>query len=56
VLLAMGRSRQEAKSSVRFSFGRYNTIEQADQLADAVISSVRRLRKSVGSEGRLVHA
>jgi cysteine desulfurase len=47
VLLAMGRARDEAKSSVRFSFGRYNSDEEVDQLADAVISSVRQLRKTL---------
>lgn len=56
VLLAIGRTREEAKSSVRFSFGRYNTIEEADALADAVIASVRQLRKSVRQEAQLVRA
>jgi cysteine desulfurase len=56
VLLAIGRTREEAKSSVRFSFGRYNTIEEADVLADAVIASVRQLRKSVRREAQLVRA
>jgi cysteine desulfurase len=48
VLLAMGRTREEAKSSVRFSFGRYNSIEEVDRLIDAVIQSVRHLRKTRG--------
>jgi len=47
VLLAMGRTREEAKSSVRFSFGRYNSEEEVDQLADVVIASVRQLRKTL---------
>jgi cysteine desulfurase len=46
VLLAMSRTREEAKSSVRFSFGRYNSEEEVDQLANAVITSVRQLRRS----------
>ena len=46
VLLAMGLSPAEARASVRFSFGRYNTEEEVDKLADAVIECVRRLRKS----------
>ncbi len=45
VLLAMGRTTSEARSSVRFSFGRYNTAEEIDVLADAVISSTRQIRR-----------
>jgi cysteine desulfurase len=51
VLLAMGRTRDEAKSSVRFSFGRYNSEEEVDRLADAVISSVRQCKKTGLSSG-----
>ena len=46
VLLAMRLSAAEARATVRFSFGRYNTEEEVDQLTDAVIESVRRLRKT----------
>lgn len=54
VLLAMGRSREEAKSSVRFSFGRYNSVEEIERLADAVIAAVRQLRASgTGRPARL---
>jgi cysteine desulfurase len=44
VLLAMGYSREEARRSVRFSFGRGNTEESTDALAEAVIGCVRQLR------------
>lgn len=47
VLLAMGRTREQAKSSVRFSFGRYNSEAEVDQLAEAVIAIVQQLRRSV---------
>jgi cysteine desulfurase len=47
VLLAMGRSRAEARSSIRFSFGRYNTIEDARILAGAVIASASHLRRQL---------
>jgi cysteine desulfurase len=45
VLLAMGRSREEARSSVRFSFGRYNTAEEIEALVDATVRAVEKLRK-----------
>jgi cysteine desulfurase len=45
VLLAMGLSRLEARSSIRFSLGRSNTIEQVDALVDALVASVTHLRK-----------
>ena len=53
VLLAMGRSREEARSSVRFSFGRYNTREDVNRLLDAVIACVRQIRNAK-QETRLV--
>ncbi len=45
VLLAMGLSRPEARSSIRFSLGRSNTIEQVDGLVTALVDSVAHLRK-----------
>jgi cysteine desulfurase len=45
VLLAMGLSRLEARSSIRFSLGRSNTIEQVDALVEALADSVTHLRK-----------
>ncbi len=47
VLLAMGVSRDQARSSVRFSFGRTNTAEDVDRLAAAVNSTARRLQRKV---------
>jgi cysteine desulfurase len=44
VLLAAGRTISEARSSVRFSFGRFHTEQEIDQLSGAVISSAGRLR------------
>jgi cysteine desulfurase len=52
VLLAMGRSAAEARSSVRFSFGRQNTKEDTDQLGENVIKIVRRLRSTRKAERR----
>lgn len=46
VLVAMKRSLDEAKSSVRFSFGRYNTFAELRQLVDAVVECVNKLRRA----------
>ena len=45
VLAAIGLTREQARSSVRFSLGRSNTAGQIDALIDAVIQVVTRLRK-----------
>jgi cysteine desulfurase len=45
VLTAIGLSKQQAKSSVRFSLGAQNTAEQVDALIEAVVASVAHLRK-----------
>lgn len=53
-LIAMGRSVAEARSSLRFSFGRTNTPDEVDQLAAAVIAGVCRLRKAKAGRAQLV--
>lgn len=45
VLAAIGLTREQARSSVRFSLGRSNTVEQIDALIEAVVQVVSRLRK-----------
>ena len=45
VLAAIGLTREQARSSVRFSLGRTNTAEQVDALIECVAASVARLRK-----------
>jgi cysteine desulfurase len=45
VLLAIGLTREQAKSSIRFSLGRSNDAEQVDALIEAVCESVAHLRK-----------
>lgn len=47
VLLAMGRTREEARSSVRFSFGRYNTMAEIADLVEAVSACVMKAEKHV---------
>ena len=54
VLLAMGRTEEEARSSVRFSFGRYTTADDVRVLIDAVTDCITRLRTAARSEKRLV--
>lgn len=49
VLLAMGRTRQEAHSSVRFSLGRFTTREEIEYAASAVVAAVNRMRKLKGT-------
>ncbi len=53
VLLAMGLTRDEARSSIRFSLGRYNTQAEVDALSDAVVESVEKLRQRSKKEARL---
>jgi cysteine desulfurase len=45
VLLAIGLSKLQARSSIRFSLGRSNDLEQVDALVDAMVESVIHLRK-----------
>jgi cysteine desulfurase len=45
VLIAIGLTREQAKSSIRFSLGRSNDESQVDALIDAVVQSVAHLRK-----------
>ena len=45
VLLAIGLTKEQARSSIRFSLGRGNTREQVDLLVEALVASVAHLRK-----------
>jgi len=45
VLLAMGLTREQARSSIRCSLGRSNTVEQVDALTAALVDCVAHLRK-----------
>lgn len=45
VLLAMGLSPEDARSSIRFSLGRGNTVEQIDALIEAVGEAAKHLRR-----------
>lgn len=50
VLLAMGRSRREAYSSLRLSLGADNTMEEADTVVDSIKEIVDKLRKNRSPE------
>jgi cysteine desulfurase len=45
VLTAIGLTRDQARSSLRFSLGRSNSVEEVDALIDAVAGCVAHLRK-----------
>jgi cysteine desulfurase len=45
VLTAIGLTKEQARSSLRFSLGRSNNEEQVDALIQAVVESVAHLRK-----------
>jgi cysteine desulfurase len=44
-ILALGRSQEEAHASLRFGLGRGTSLEEVDQVADAVIEVVQRIRR-----------
>lgn len=45
VLTAIGLTKEQARSSIRVSMGRSNTIEEVDALVDAVVECVAHVRK-----------
>ena len=55
VLLALGLSKLEARSSIRFSLGRGNTVEQVDLLVAALQDAVAQLRKLAPSASGVPH-
>jgi cysteine desulfurase len=56
VLKAMGFSNHRARSSLRFTFGRFNTKEHADLAAAAVPAVIDKLRRLSSSKGPVVMA
>lgn len=46
VLLAMGLTEEQAKNSVRLSFGKNNTLQEIDEASAILIETVKKLRKN----------
>jgi cysteine desulfurase len=44
VLRSLGRTDQQAQSSLRFSLGRFTTLEDVDAAISAIVREVGRLR------------
>ncbi len=44
VLLAMGIDEKTAKSSIRFSFGKYNTLDEVENVIDVLSEAVNKIR------------
>ena len=45
MLRAIGRSKQEAESSLRLSLGRSTTIDQVDMAVNVITQVVKRMRE-----------
>ena len=52
VLLAMGRTAEEAESTIRFSLGYGTTRDHVELAAEAAERAVKEVRAALGSEGR----
>lgn len=46
VLTAMGLPAERVKSAVRFSFGKHNTIEEADEVLEILKNAVNKIRRA----------
>lgn len=46
VLQAIGLEDDVAQATIRFSFGRFNTLEEAERASDEVVEAIQRLRKA----------
>jgi cysteine desulfurase len=49
VVLAIGRTEQEARSTIRFSVGRGNSLDEMDQAVEAISESAARVRALSGA-------
>jgi len=51
VLLAMGRSREEADSTIRLSFGYATTESEIDHAVEAIVGAVKRIKSAISATG-----
>jgi cysteine desulfurase len=51
VLLALGLSEQEAKSSIRISYGRYNTLREANEIVTAICNAYEKIADVKKNQG-----
>jgi cysteine desulfurase len=47
VLLALGVSEEQAKSAIRISYGKYNTIEEAEYVASAICDAYSKIKSAI---------
>lgn len=47
VLLALGQTEEQARSAIRISYGRYNTLDDAKQVADAICRCYRKIQENL---------
>jgi len=47
VLLALGLSEEQAKSAIRISYGKYNTIEEAEYIASAICDAYSKIKSAI---------
>jgi cysteine desulfurase len=45
VIRALGRDDELARGAIRFSFGRFNTVEDIDQVLEVLPAAVQNLRR-----------
>lgn len=45
VLTALGLSEEQAKSAIRISYGRYNTMEEVETIVEAVSDAYEKIRE-----------
>ena len=56
VLLALGQTKQQAQSAIRISFGKYNTIDEAEIVASALCYAYGKINPTFVSDFNLSKA